>query len=177
MNIHWKDWCRSWNSNTLATWCEDLTHLYRPWCWEKLKAWGEGEDRGWDGWMASLTWWTSVWASSQSSLKVLSIELVMLFNQSILCCPLLLSPLILPSIRVFSNESVLRIRWPNLYSGLIPFRLGRIAVQGTLKSLLQHHSSKASILCHSAFFIVQLSHPYMPTGKTKPWLDRCLLAK
>ena len=102
-------------------------------------------------------------------------------NHLILCCPLLLLPSIFPSIRVFSNESVLCIRWPkywsfnfsislsNEYSGLISFRmdhLDRLAVQGTLKSLLQHHSSKASILQCSAFFIVQLSHPYMSTGKT-----------
>ena len=99
----------------------------------------------------------------------------------ILCCPLLLLPPIPPSIRVFSNESALRIRWPkycsfsfsispsNEHPGLISFRmdwLDLLAVQGTLKSLLQHHSSKASILLHSAFFIVQLSHPYMNTGKT-----------
>ena len=64
--IHWKDWCWSWNSNTLATWCEELTHLKRPWCWERLKAGGEGDDRGWDGWMASLTRWIWVWASSGS---------------------------------------------------------------------------------------------------------------
>ena len=97
------------------------------------------------------------------------------------CCPLLLPPSIFPSIRVFSNESVLHIRWPkywsssfsirpsNAYSGLIFFRidwLDLLVVQGTLRSLLQHHSSKASILQHSAFFIVQLSHPYMTTGKT-----------
>ena len=97
-------------------------------------------------------------------------------NQLILCCPLLLLPSIFPSIRVFSNESVLNIRWSkywsfsfsispsNEYSGLISFRMGwldLLAVQGTLKSLLQHHSSRASILQHSAFFIVQLSHPYM----------------
>ena len=102
-------------------------------------------------------------------------------NNLILCCPLLLLPSIFPSIRVFSNGSVLHIRWPkywsfsfiispsNEYSGLISFRmdwLGLLAVQGTLKSLLQHHSSKASILRHSTFFIVQLSHPYMTTGKT-----------
>ena len=101
-------------------------------------------------------------------------------NHLILCCPLLLPPSILPSIRIFSNESVLHIRWPkdwsfsfsispsNEYSGLISFRMGwfDLAVQGTLKSLLQHHSSKASILQCSAFFIVQLSHPYMTTGKT-----------
>ena len=62
----WKDWCWSWNSNTLATWCEELSHLKRPWCWERLKAGGEGDDRGWDGWIASLTQWTWVWASSRS---------------------------------------------------------------------------------------------------------------
>ena len=97
------------------------------------------------------------------------------------CCPLLLPPSMFPSIRVFSNESVLRIRWPkhwsfsfsispsNEYSGLVPFRMNQLdllAVQGTLKNLLQHHSSKALILWRSAFFIVQLSHPYMTTGKT-----------
>ena len=102
-------------------------------------------------------------------------------NHLILCRPLLLPPSIFPSIRVFSNESVLRIRWPNYwscsfnispsneYSGLTSFRmdwLDLLAVQGTLKSLLQHHSSKASILQHSAFFRVQLSYPYMTTGKT-----------
>ena len=102
-------------------------------------------------------------------------------NHLILCHPLLLLPSIFASIRVFSKESVLCIRWPkdwsfsfsispsSQYSGLIPFRmdwLDLLAVQGTLKSLLQHHSSKASILQHSAFFIVQFSHPYMTTGKT-----------
>ena len=66
LKIHWKDWCWSWNSNTLATWCEELTHWKRPWCWERLKAGEEGDDRGWDGWMASLTRWTWVWASSGS---------------------------------------------------------------------------------------------------------------
>ena len=66
LNIHWKDWCWGWNSNTLATWCEELTHWKSPWCWERLKARGEGDDRGWDGWMASLTQWTWGWASSRS---------------------------------------------------------------------------------------------------------------
>ena len=118
---------------------------------------------------------------SQSLFKLMSIELVMPSNHLILCHPLFLPPSIFPSIRVFLNESVLRIRWPkdwsfsfsicpsNEYSGLISFRmdwLDLFAVQGTLKSLLQHHSSKASILQCSAFFIVQLSHPYMTTGKT-----------
>ena len=65
LNIHWKDWCWSWNSNTLATWCEKLTQWKRPWCWERLKAGGEGDDRGWDAWMASPTQWTWVWISSR----------------------------------------------------------------------------------------------------------------
>ena len=66
LNIHWEDWCWSWNSNTLATWCEELTHLKRPWSWERLKAGGEGDDRGWDGWMASLTQWTWDWVNSRN---------------------------------------------------------------------------------------------------------------
>ena len=117
----------------------------------------------------------------QSLPKLMSIESVIPSNHLILCCPLLLLPSIFPSIRVFSNESVLRIRWPkywrfsfnvspfNEHSVLISFRmdsLDLLAVQGTLKSLLQHHSSKASILQCSAFFTVQLSQPYMTTGKT-----------
>ena len=118
--------------------------------------------------------------NSRSLLKFMSIESVMPSNHLIICCPLLLPPSIFSSIRVFSNESALRIRWPkgwsfsfsispsNEYSGLISFRmdwLDLLAVQGTLKSLLQHHSSKASIFRHPAFFIVQLSHPYVTTGK------------
>ena len=119
--------------------------------------------------------------NSQSLLKLMSIESVMPSKHLILCLPLLLQPSIFPSMRVFSNESVRHIRWPknwsfsfsispsNEYSGLISFSmywLDLLAAQGTLKSLLQHHSSKASILLHSAFFIVQLSHPYVTTGKT-----------
>jgi len=118
--------------------------------------------------------------NSQSLLKLMSIQLVIPSNHLILCYPLLL-PSIFPSIRVFSSESVLHIRWPNRwsfslsispsneYSGLFSFRIDwfdLLAVQGTLKTLLQHHSSKTSILQCSAFFIVQLSHPYMTTGKT-----------
>ena len=113
--------------------------------------------------------------------KLMSIELLIPSNYLILCHPLLLLPSIFPSIGVFSNESALHIRWPKYWSfifnislsnehpGLISFRtdwLNLLAVQGTLKSLLQHHSSKASILRHSAFFVVQRSHPYMTTGKT-----------
>ena len=119
--------------------------------------------------------------NSWSLLKLLSIELVMPSNCLILCRPLLLLPSIFPIIRVFANESVLHIRWPkycsfsfsistsNEYSGLISFRIDRLdllAIHGTLKSLLQYYSSKASILQCLAFFIVQLSHPYMTTGKT-----------
>ena len=119
--------------------------------------------------------------NSRSPPKPMSIEPVMPSNHPILCCPLLLLPSIFPCIRVFSNESTLHIRWPDYWSfsfnispsnehpGLISFRmdwLDLLAVQETLKSLLQHHSSKASILWRSACFIVQLSHPYMTTGKT-----------
>ena len=118
---------------------------------------------------------------SQSLPKFMSIESVMPSNHLILCRPLLLLPSVFPSIRVVSNESAVHIRWPkywsssysisptNEYSGLISFRMDwfdLLAVQGTLKSLLQHHSSKASILRHSAFFMVQVSHPYMTAGKT-----------
>ena len=118
---------------------------------------------------------------SRRLLKLMSIESVMPSNHLIFCCPLFLLPSIFPSIRVFSNELVFHLRWPKYwsfslsispsseYSGLISFRmdwLDLLAVQGTLKHLLQHHSSKASILWRSAFFIVQLSHPYMTTEKT-----------
>ena len=130
--------------------------------------------------------------NSQSLPKLMSIESVMPSNHLILCHPLLLLPLIFPNIRVFSNESAFRIRWPKYWSfsfnispsnehpGLISFRidwLDLLAVQGILKSLLQHHSSKASILWHSAFFIVQLSHPCMTTGKSIALTRQHLLAK
>ena len=135
-----------------------------------------------------MTPWTAAHRASLSItnswglLKLMSIESVMPSNHLILCHPLLVPPSIFPSIRVFSNESVLLIRWPkywnfsfnirpsNEYSGLISFRmdwLDLLAVQGTLKSLLQYHSSKASILWCSAFIMDQLSHPYRTTGKTK----------
>ena len=130
--------------------------------------------------------------NSQSLLKLMSIELVMPSNHLILCHPLLLLPSIFPSIRVFSNESALRIRWPeywsfsfnispsNEHSGLISFRmdwLDLLAVQRILKSLLQHHSSKASILLRSAFFIVQLSHLYMTTVKNTDLARRTFVDK
>ena len=135
--------------------------------------------------LLSATPWTASCQSSlsitnsRSLLKLTSIGLVMPSNHLILCCPLLLLPSIFPSIRVFSNESALPIRWPkywsfsfsfstsNEYSGLISLRIDwfyLLAVQGTLKSLLQHNSSKSSTLQRSAFFIVQLSHPYKTTG-------------
>ena len=125
--------------------------------------------------------WLDGITNSWSSLKLMSIESMMSSSHLILCHPLFLLPPIPPSIRVFSSESTLHIRWPKSWSfsfsiipskehpGPISFRmnwLDLLAVQGTLKSLLQHHSSKASILWHSAFFTVQLSHPYMTTGKT-----------
>ena len=141
-------------------------------------------------------WTTACQASlsitnSWSLLKLMSIQSVMPSNHLILYCPLLLLPSILPRTRVFSNESVICISWPkywsfsfispsNEYSGLFWFRmdwLDLLAVQGTLKSLLQHHSSKASYLLHSAFFIVQISHPYMTTGKTIALTRQILLAK
>ena len=137
-------------------------------------------------WLFVTTWITACQASlsiinSRSSLRLTSIESVMPSSHLILCHPLLLLPPIPPNIRVFSNESTLRMRWPKYWSfsfsispskehpGPISFRmdwLDLLAVQGTLKSLLQHHSSKASILRCSAFFTVQHSHPYMTTGKT-----------
>ena len=134
-----------------------------------------------------MTPWTAAHQSSlsitnsQSLLKLMSIESVMPSNHLIFCHPLLIQPSAFPSISIFSNESVLCIRWPRYwsfsfsispsdeYSGLISFRidwLDLLAVQGTLKSLVQHHSSKASILQRSAFFIVQLPHPYTTAGKT-----------
>ena len=144
----------------------------------------------------SATPWTVAHQASlsitnfRSLLKLMSIELVMPSNYFILCHALLLPPSIFPSIRVFSNELVLLIRWPkycsfsisisNEYSGLISFRmdwLDLLAVQGTLNNLLQHHSSKASILWRSAYFRVQLSHPYMTTGKTIGLTRQTLLAK
>ena len=130
--------------------------------------------------------------NSRSSLRLVSIRSVMPSSHLILCRPLLLLPPIPPSIRVFSNESTLHMRWPKYWNfsfsvipskeipGLISFRmdwLDLLAGQGTLKSLLQHHHSKASILRRSAFFTVQLSHPYMTTGKTIALIDRPLLAK
>ena len=145
-----------------------------------------------------MTPWTAVRQASlsitnpQRLLKLMSIKLVVPSNHLIPCLPLLLLPSIFPSIRVFSNESVLHIRWPkywsssfsispsNEYSGLISVEmdlLDLLAVQGTLKSLLQHHSSKASILQPSAFFIVQLSRPYMTTGKTITLTRRTFVSK
>ena len=146
--------------------------------------------RHWDSWppeekplSVTISW---------NLLKLMSIKSVMPSNHLILCRPLLLLPSIFPSTRVFPNESVLHIRWPkywsfsfsigpsNEYSGLISFRmdwLDLLAVQGTFKSLLQHHSSKASILQCSAFFIVQLSHPSMTTGKTIALTRRTFVGK
>ena len=147
-------------------------------------------------WSLFVTPWMAACQASITKswnlLKLMSIKLVMPSNHLILCHPLLLLPSILPSIKVLSNESVLPIRWPkywsfsfsispsNEYSGLISFKinwLDLLAGQGTLKNLLQHHSSKASILRCSAFFTVQLSHPYMTTGKTIALTRRTLVGK
>ena len=150
-------------------------------------------------WLFATPWIAARQASlsitnSLSSLRLTSTESVMPSSHLILCHPLLLQtlPPTLPSIRVFSNESTVSIRWPKYWSfsftiipseeipGLISFRmdwLHLLAVQGTLKSLLQHHSSKASILWHSAFFTVQLSHPYMTTGKTIALTRRTFVGK
>ena len=149
------------------------------------------------GWLFVTPWTAAHQASlsitnSWSSPKLMSIELVMPFSHLILCCPLVLLPSIFPSIRVFSNESALPIRWPkywsfsfnispsNEHSGMISFRMDWVdllAVQGTLKSLLQHHSSNASILQCSAFFIVQLLHPYMTTVKAIALTRRTFVGK
>ena len=148
-------------------------------------------------WLFETLWTAAHQASmsitnSQSLLKHMPTESVVPYNHLILCCPLLLLPSIFPSIRVFSNESVLLIRWPKYwsfsfsirpsieYSRLMPFGidwLDFLAVQGALKSLLQHHSSKASIFQHSAFVTVQLSHPYMTTGKTIALTRRTFVGK
>ena len=137
-----------------------------------------------------MTPWTAAHQASLSwsLFKLMSIESVMPPNHLILCRSLLLPPSIFPSVRIFSKQSVLRIRWPkywsfsfsispsNEYSGLISFRidwLDLLAVQGTLKNLLQHHSSKTSILQRPAFFMIQLSHPYMTTGKTIVLMEFC----
>ena len=165
-----------------------------PWsCKESdMAKWLSSNDSYWK-WLSSLQSLSRVWlfatpwiaahqaslsiTNSQSLLRLTFIESVMPSNHPILCHPLLL-PLIFPSIRVFFNESALRIRWPkywsfsfiispsNEHSGLISFRIDWLDLQGTLKSLLQHHNSKASILQHSAFVTVQLSHPYVTTGKS-----------
>ena len=142
-------------------------------------------------WTAALKASLSI-TISRSLFKLMSIKSVMPSNHLFLCCSLLLLPSVFPSIRDFSNDSVLRIRWPefwsfsfsispsNEYSGLISFRmdwLDLLAVQRTLKSLLQYHSPKASVLQHSAFFMVQLSHPHMSTGKTITLIRRTFVNK
>ena len=157
----------------------------------------------WSVWFSSLQWLSCVWLFATHGLQDARLPCLspipgayskpmISSNHLILCCTLLLLPSIFPSIRVFSNESALRIRWPkywsfsfsislsNEYSGLISFRMGwldLLGVQGILKSLLQHYSSKASVLQCSAFFIVQFSHPYMTTGKTIALTRRTFVGK
>ena len=177
--VHWKDWCWSWNSNTLATWYKEQTHWKRPWCWERLRAGGEG-DCSTPGFpvyhqLPELTQIHLHWISDtiQPSHPLLSPSPLQSFPASGLvlhiCWPKYLS---------FSFS--FNINPSNEYSGLISFRIHSFdlfAVQGTLKSLLQHHSSKASILWGSAFFIVQLSNPYMTTGKTIALTRRTFVSK
>ena len=206
LNIHWKDRCWSWSSNPLATWCKELTHWKRPWCWERLRARGKGDDRGWDGWMASLTQWTWVWANSGRQwragkpgvLQFMGLQRVghdwlknnskknlrsskylkqsknkswqetdhfIVAVQSPSFVQLLLTPWTAAhqaSLSLTISRSLPKFSTSpsNEYLGLISLRmdwLDLLAVQGTLKSLLQHHSSKASILRHSASFF------YSPT--------------
>ena len=137
LTIHWKDWCWSWNSSILATWYEGLTHWNRPWCWEKLKAEGEGDNRGWDGWMTSPTQCTWVWVNSGSwwwtgrlaccdswgrrvghgwAAELNWTESAIPSNHLILCYPFLLLPLIFSSIKVCSNKSALRIKVSKYWS-------------------------------------------------------------
>ena len=170
-------------------------NIYSNWALAQMMAWLTNLDPLWGVFRISLVQSLScVWlfVTPWSLLKLMSIESVMPSSHFILCHALLSLPLIFPSIRVFSNESALGIRWPKYWSfsfnispsnehpGLISFRmdwLDLLAVQDTLKSLLQHHRSKASILQHSAFFILQLSHPYMTTGKTIALTRRTFVGK
>ena len=169
---------KGWVMHTVVIICEEFSSV--PHVWFFVTPWTATHQAS-----LSIT-------NSQRLLKLMSIELVMPSNHLILCHPLLFQPSINPSIRVFSNESVLHIRWPKYWSfsfiispsnensGLISFRmdwLDILAVQGTLKSLLQHHSSKESILLCSAFYIVQLSHPYMTTGKTTALIRQTFVGK
>ena len=208
LNIHWKDWCWSGSFNTLAIWCKELTHWKRPWCWERLKAGGEQDDRGWDGWMASLTQWTWVWANSGRQWRTGKLTLCNPMDCStpgfpvhhqllehaqthVQVCDAIQPSHSLSSLSpsafshpqhqnlsqwVSSSQQVAKVLEFQLQHQssfqwifrLISFRIDwfdLLAVQRTLKSL-QHHSSKASILQHLALFMIQLSHPYMTTGKT-----------
>ena len=188
---HLLEFPSSWNPNTLASWCEELTHWKRPWGWERLKAGGDGDDRGWDGWMASLTWWTWVCASSGSwwwtgrpgvlqsmvsqtvrhnwATKLTDVHWISECNPATLYfVALFFCPQSFPASGSFPGSFSFSISPSYEYSGLISFRtdwFDPLAVQGTLKSLLQHHNWKESILRCSAFFMFQLSHPYMTTGK------------
>ena len=197
---YWKNTVCWWNHNDAILWILILHQLISQTCNVKSSM----SSRVLFSSVQSLshvrlfaTPWTAAYQASlsitnfQNLLKLMSMESVMPFNHLILCRPLLLPPSIFPSTRVFSNESVIHIRWPKYwsfsisisssseYSGMISLRIGcldLLAVQGILKSLLQQHSSKASILLCSALFIVQLSHPYLTTGKTTALTRWTLLA-
>ena len=187
---YWKNTVCWWNHNDAILWILILHQLISQTCIVKSSMSSRvlfSSVQSLSHVQLFVTPWTAACQASlsitnfQNLLKLMSMESVMPFNHLVLCRPLLLPPSIFPSTRVFSNESVLHIRWPkywsfsfnirpsNEYSGLISFRMDWLdlhTVQGTLKSLLQQHSSKASILLCSALFIVQLSHPYMTSGKT-----------
>ena len=155
LNIHWKDWYWSWNSNTLAIWCEELTHWKRPWCWERLKTGGEGDNRGWDGWMTSLTRWTWVWASSRSwwwtgkpgalqSMGSQRIRHNWVTELNWRYAKAIPRDMTVNLIKFYCNFYCCSdVDWFDL-----------LAVQGPLQSLLQHHSSKASVLQCSDFLMV-----------------------
>ena len=198
--LYWKlsyKKCQQTRSPTADEWIRKLWYIHTMEFESVLRRWMK-KWKSLSGARLFATPWTAARqaslsvTNSQSLLKLMTIESVMPSKHLILCRPLLLLPSIFPSIRVFSNESVLPIRWPKHWSfsfiispssehrGLISFRmdwLDLLAVQGTLKSLLQHHSSKASILWWSAFFMVQLSHPYMTTGKTTALTRRTFVGK
>jgi len=181
LGVKWLNWTEGWK-------CSVTSSRWHPFCSVQSRSHVR---------LFATPWTAALQASlsitnSRGPPKLMSIESVMSSNHLILCRPLLLLPSIFPSIRVFSNEPALLIRWPkywsfsfnispsNEYPGLTSFRmnwLDLLSVQGTLKSRLQHHSSKASILQRSAFFIVQLSHPYMTTGKTIALTRRTFVGK
>ena len=150
LSVHWKDWCWSWNSNTLSTWWEELTHWKRPWCWERLRAGGEGDNRGWDGWMASLTWRTWVRASSGSWWWTGR-------------------PGVLQSMG--SQSRTRPSNWTELKAS------STYVWKSCWFNLTSRFSGGSTLFSPSAFFIVRLSHPYMTTGQTTALTRRTFVDK